>query len=346
MKKLFCILISLIILFTFSSCINNTKKDLSELNFDFNLEENQDVWLCYESENDIIITVGKDSGKEIGPVIKTEYLAMYDLENNRITDKYYVDTDAYIANVVPYENGILYVDYEGFFENVEWHLIYAENDLKEEIDSGTVSSYERVPYLTVVNDVPVCLIEEDSVFSVSSVENKELNPIYRSNEYQLDYVNAECNASMYCFTVTDKESNEGKIFIGDISGIKNICPLENKITSFSITDNFAVFALGTEETEEFYIQLINLKNGETETVKTDTALWRMTGGKDICLCVDSSFNIFSLNTGEKTLEKADKTDSYIIQNSAVAFHHLNKDEFIVRFDSAEQPYNPLFYIYK
>lgn len=350
MKKSMTALFLSLVMLCLCSCGQAQDKGLqsgSEVHIDIGLDSKQDMWICSVSDNKAVISVSQENGKSEGPLSDTQYIAVYDLEKNETVKKYTVDTDAYITSALLYQDGLLYVDYDGTFEDVKWSLIYEDEQGKEVLDSAVVSSYTDTPSLALVGGKAVYVYpnQKRNSFILKCAEEKEVRQLVSMKGYSTDTTQISVGADSFCFTATKKGDTYSTAFFAGTEGIKAQLALNGKITSFTAESKYAIFGLGDEAGEKFSVLTVDMASFETKKTETAFPLYRLAASGESCLCVDNHFQIYSFDTQSGQLQQQEKPQSYYLQNASVIFHSAPDGKFIVRFDSSDAEKPIRFYVY-
>lgn len=307
----------------------------------FVLNENQTELCCYSDGKDSIFAVGSRNGKQIGPLYNTEQL--YLCSNLEIIAEYEVGSSAYIISAVPYEGDILYVDYtEGDGGQLSWSLKRINGTEETVLDHGSASAFDRVPDLILAGSFPLYLWEQEDCFGINQISGDTIHSIVEESSYTLPTVEIKSNGTYYCYMAAGPDDDNATMFIGNEEGIVWSHPLADKITSFAITDEYAVCGLGGQY---FSVDAVNLSTGESKSFQVDKALWRMSGSGEACVCVDDQFIPYYVDISQETIRELPRPEEKSYQAWPTIFYPVDFNHYYARFstDDAHMYYN--FYLY-
>lgn len=345
MKKTPAVLLLAASLLLCSSCAAGSNGiQYEKLNIDLALNTDQSTYCCYQDKKTILFSVGTKNDRSEGPSVDTDYIAAYDYKKQSVVKKYDLNSESEIISALPYGDGILYVDYTGVFETVNWSVVFMDDSGKKVLDQGTVASFDDAPYFQSVDNTPVYLWENDQgghyACGVKKIVDFEAESIFEETSYKLDGLQISSNGKQYCYMASRDTDTYATFFIGDLSGILYEHPLSSKIISFAINGSYAICGLGDNPggKEVFSVDAVNLKTGEAKSFGVDRALYRMSGGRGkTCLCVDNRYTAYFVDVEAGKIEKF-ALPKEIAERTwvgwSILFYPTGSSEYIVRFDGS------------
>lgn len=327
-----------------------------ELTVNLSLDSGQSAYCCWQDSSRMLFSVGTEQPDVYsGPTNNTDYIAVYDYVQQTIIASYDINSNAYVFSARPYKDGILYVDYGWPSEAPEWELIYIDENGSHIIDSGTATGWEETPQLIAINGEPCYLWSEASTaqeFGLNRIHGLETENVFTESEYNLSGVTIYSNGKQYCFMASKADDEYATFFVGDGSGVIYSHQLDGKIMSFSITGTHAICGLAreTEGTDKYFIEALDLRNGEISDIEAESQAWRMGGSMSgMCFFVDSFWNTYCADTEAKTVKPLQLPD-YIAERSWAHWARLflpceDSGDMVIRFYSnANGEYMERFYL--
>lgn len=307
----------------------------SEIPLNFELDELQSETCCYVDEQIMLFTVGTRNGKPEGPLVSTDYMMTYDYKEGQIRAKYEVETEGYIFSAVPYEDGIIYVDYDGNLAETKWQVRFISETENLILDEGESDSYAHTPRVTLIDGVPVYVWQntpgEENVYGINKVVDMESLNIFKDEENTLSYVYFKDNSKEYCFLISKPDYTYGTIVVGDMNGIRYTYDLEEKLNSFGMTEDYVVCSTAESEEQKHLIKL-KIDSGKAEEAAMSKHLYKLTGLEDnTCLLVDYDFNMFQLDVDSEELIGLPLPEEFLGQTHSTAYYPINRDKCIVEF---------------
>lgn len=288
------------------------------------------IYHCYQNQTYSLLSVCSDNGKEIGPTVKTDYFALCDMEG--LVASYPVETDAYITSALPYDDGVLYVDYVQQNDgSLIWYLIHKNGTAEVVLDTGNASNDLEVPALFYVEGVPYYLRKNGEGFSINKIEEHVVASVCSETEYDvLSTVKVCSNGNQYCFLVKYPQEELCRLYICDANGVKYQHKLTGKIASFTITDQYAVCCTGLEGAKKLSIEAINLSTYETKVFAQDYgAFYGLSGTGGVCVAVGNSWQPWAIDIENATVFSISAPRS----KAPIFFHAASKNYFFVMIDS-------------
>lgn len=334
LKKLLLYIVT-ILLFLFG-CQSKNDAVYREIDLNLFLKESQDWTCCYQNEDIMILSVGSRNGNMIGPLENTENLLVYDYHEEKVLHKYEISGECYVMSAMPYEEGILYVYYSGFFDDVPWQVIYASAKGNTVLDEGNAISYDRTPYLFELDGNPAYLWESgygaaDYQYGVNQIIDNQSAALCVSQDGYLCELRAYSNGEAFFFPV-DNGNELAVLQIGDQNGINCEYTVSGKIVSMDITQEYIVCSLAEENGKSFWLSLIPLIEGEERSIPLDNPLYRISGGKgETCLCVNWNFDPFEIDLKTGNIEGLDIPENASGLGGSIGFYPCGKRQYLVRF---------------
>ncbi len=226
------------------------------------------LYQCYQNETHALFSVcsNLEEAAPEGQLQKTVNLTLYSLSDGSVIS-YPVQTDAYVLSALPYKSGILYADYVYTDEAVKWSIIFTDGNTKAELDNGSVSSSDDVPKLLYLGEVPHYLVKDEAGYSVKIIDGDKAVVSYSQSGCELFGINnAVSNEKQLCYLVKYPNDEFSTFCVADKDGVLYSHKLNGKITSYTITDKYAVCGTGIEETKKHSLEVIDLATGETKIV--------------------------------------------------------------------------------
>lgn len=304
-KKFITLLLFLVSTMFITSCYSEPKEvTYRPIALNFDILENQYETSCYHGEETLIFSIGENNGRQTGPFVNTTSLILYDHINEKVIKEFSVNTEAYVYSALPYQDGILYVDYDGTFENVKWKLTFINEEEKKIIKEGWCNNWDQTPVLSTIDNTPVFFWEDrvdgTVTLGLSKLVDGEIINIFEQAKQGSGNSYFTTNGHEYFFI----EGEEYGIFaVGDMSGLKQKYPLDKKLVSYTMTQKYIVCSLAenNDGEEKYYLLRIDINNGKEKRKEVSQHLYRLEGfGKNTCIGVYYDFRPFYIDL--KTLE--------------------------------------------
>lgn len=295
---------------------------------------------CYMEGETGIFAVRNRNGASDGPLFDTQALCLTD--NFVIKKVFDLNSERAIVSMVPYQDGILYVDLthvpwsETEKNYVHWTLKWITEEQTVSIAQGRTDGDLEIPRLFLLGGVPHYLWKAwdgSGMFGINRVEGTESIPVFTEKEYTIDCMPPfECNGKQYAFDVSREGDPYATVLIGDATGILYRCAMDKKITSYAINDSSFVCGLADEtdpNRTEFSVLSMSLKNGKTETFSADIPIWRFCGSGESFLAVDDNWHLLVVDTQAQEVRILSRPQEVgDASSTAVA---MGDDQYYIRF---------------
>ncbi|MFR1722726.1 hypothetical protein [Emergencia timonensis] len=355
MRKILTIFILIIVSFGLFGCFSN-RSDKGDCQFNHSLMEegvlsvnyellnpnlklndNESGFVCYVDKEVIVFSVGKRNKLDVGPLVDTEYLAVYNFKKKQVVRYFYTMTESFICDVIPYHNGILYSTYKRSRiekQIFEWEVVYINSQGKKLLDEGQCTSYEMIPSFTLINSKPVYLLENISngkyICCIKRITNMRLSTIFISKTYKLLETTIDGNGKQYCFLAV--EDNQPMLIIGDEKEILIEYKIQGKINSFDINKKYALISL-QEDSLQQSLHTLDLKSKKELKYNFEEGLYRLTGGTgEDCLCVDWEFTPYQINLEKQCIFKLKKPKKYENESQSISFYPISNLRYVISLD--------------
>lgn len=292
-KKILCLLCSLLLLVSLCACKekpsqvpsddsdkqnedNTEKSKLDKSAFSYEklsafeeLKTADHIYRTYQDETRAVFSVCENFEEtvSVGAPQKTVGFTVYSLAAGSAV-LYSVSTEAYVLSAIPYENGVLYTDYvyhDGNSVSVKWSIRYTDGESNTVYDSGGADSDSDVPKLLLANGKAYYLVKNEDGYSIRKLE--EGSPVTVHNETGCELFGMSgitSNGKQFCYLAEYPNDEFATFCVADTNGVLYRHKLSGKITSFTITDKYAVCGTGVEETKKHSLEVIDLATGKTE----------------------------------------------------------------------------------
>ncbi|WP_425756048.1 hypothetical protein ACPW7J_01365 [Ihubacter sp. rT4E-8] len=316
--------------------------DLQQIDVKFNVGEDETATCTYRDGKDMIFSIGSRNGKPEGPLLNTDRLVLYNIE--RQTEKVFsLDIGEYVYRAVKVNDGVLYAVYElRDDDRYNWYLRYLEDDGEKTVDSGICGSYDDIPAIQMIGDIPYYLYTDQHEKSdlkyelgVRRFEDNEVETVLAKKKKTNDGMSLFLsNGQEYCF-LTGKDFPT--VCIGDASGIKHEQKLDMKMIDYGINDDYVICSLGTEDKgkEELALVSINIKTGDLVKSEAKEQYYRTQGSGDVFLCVDWQFTPYRMDVDEDglvTIAELEYPEAVDLPNSPVLFYPLGNRDYMMCYD--------------
>lgn len=312
------------------------------LEIDLSLNEEESSTFCYADKTQMIFSVGRRNGRETGPLVDTEYVLKYNYQDREITGKYEWNRKSYIANAVPYSDGVLYSTYTAVDDDaVQWEVGYKDAQGTEIIDGGYCSDFENVPAFSIINGMPVYLFEDigekSNICGVRAIEDSlETKDYIENKEWRLMQTTLDSNGSQYCFLVKSEETPY--LIVGDESGTIFEHEIDGSINAFDINQSKALLALQDQE-GQCRLQTIDLNSKKVETLTTENEMYRLKGSfGDQCVCVDWEFKLYQIDIADKTICELELPSQFagVSPNPTTFYLPISESKYIIMFETDDE----------
>ncbi len=299
----------------------------TELPFPETLSTADHLFCCYQSASQTLLSVCSDNGRQIGPTQKTDFLALCDMEGGMTS--FPVETDAYITSALPYQGGVVYADYKELSDgSVEWSVTLKSGSAETVIDTGAALSYDRVPYLYYVQDTPYYLREDRDGFSVLQIKDQTPAVVYSKTGCSAVSIDVRGNGKQFCFPIQYSGEDFSRFLVFDEDGLLYEHTLGGKITSYAITDQYAVCGTGNEDTRQGSVEAVDLSTGQAKTFDQPYgALWGLTGSGNLCLCVGYDWQPYAINIATEQISVIPGPKSSTNRSTPIFFYPAGESRF-------------------
>lgn len=313
-----------------------------EIALNFKLTDKQSETCCYADGTLMLFSVGTRNGKATGPLVNTDEIIEYDYNNEEVIFRYSVNSGGYITGMLPYDDGIIYVDYTeceygevSAYDFVKWQLIYmTKNGNVRVLDEGKCAYYDDIPLLDTIDGNPIYLYyleqnEKGNRWGINIVDNLTIKNIIKNDNYALSNLNLMSNGEKYAVLASeDIESEYGIYLVGDKKGIIFECQLDMKIVSDAMTEDYLICSEANDEFNQKLLK-VDLNGGKTEQLGIFTILYRLKdiggnkclafkGNNDLSLTMLDILNSELIEFNKPTLEsKSDTLGLYPIGNGKI-----------------------------
>ena len=262
------------------------------------------LYRCYQDETYTLLSVCSRNEAQAGPMVKTDYLALYEQSGGMVS--YPLETDAYIISAIPYLDGVLYVDHaEQADGGVAWSVILTDGAKETVLDTGTASVYDHTPFLFLVQNMPYYLcrspLNDYAGYSVKRIKKQTAVTVYAESDCRLMNIDACSNGEQFCCTVKYPLEEFSRLCVFDRNGIQYQHLLSGNPTSYTITDRYAVCNTGTEDNRKLTIEAVDLATGEVTMFHHPYgALYGLAGTGSICVC-NASGKVYAVDIENQRL---------------------------------------------
>jgi len=285
----------------------SSNPEVVELLSDLELSETENITVCSCTDSIMTISVG-DSIKTMkeGPAYDTNYLILYDYENDNLIKRYDFNCDEYICSAVPYKEGIVYATYE-WIENedypLEWEIAYTDGKQTTTLDKGECYGFEKEPLLKTIDGEVIFSYEDGSgdqyECGIKTIVDNSVKPIIEETGCYLNDIYFRTNGKEYVIFVSRGEDETGTLIIGDMNGKISEHIVPGKITDYSINAEYAICGIGNDDENNCSVFFINLKTLNTEEVTTGVMLYRIgEGTSNYFMAINGNVNTKDLNVTE------------------------------------------------
>ena len=289
-----------------------------------------ELCLCYASQTQFILSVCSRNDAHVGIVFETDCLVLCDMEGNATV--YPMDTEAYIVSAVPYDAGILYVDYIPVGDgSYAWSLIYTDNQQKTVLDTGVFFGYDHSPHLFYVEDTPYYLCEQENGYYIRQIQAFTATTVHSETGCALSTIIAECNGTEYCYLVKYPQEEYARFYVWDAEGLKYQHKLNGKIVSYTINDQYALCATGIEETKLHSMEAVDLATGEASIFGQPEPFYWHAGTGTVCVGVDNHWQPHALDTDSQKAIQIGTPNPYSKGGRSIYFESVGDNCFFVSY---------------
>lgn len=305
MKKQRMLLALLLAVVLCAGCANAPAQDgwtwrFARIDLPVALAEKQRVDCCFQEGDTSIFAVrdrrpdSEGSMASEAPNYGVQYFCV--MENFEVKGIYDINKpDETLDSVVPYQDGILYVDYavkkgahQAFM--VDWTIQWVTPEETVAIAQGEAVGRQDVPALFLLDGVPHYLWKAwdgSGGFGVSRIEGTETVTVFEEKAYSIAWqTNVICNGKQYAFAAGRDGKNDDSIFIGDAAGI--LYTVTPGASFYGLTDSDLVYLDDAENQQDSGYTLVHmsLKDGKTASFPIDYPVFRICGSGDRCIAMD------------------------------------------------------------
>ena len=200
-----------------------------------------------------------------GYLYYTDAFRLWDLEGG--VTAFPVSSDAQIVSALPWEDGVIYVEYGPWSEDagVTWSVLQTDGTASEVLDTGTAESCYEIPVLFFSDAIPHYLCKTPNGTAVRRIRDGKAELLLEAEGCYLFNqrgVAVESNGTQYCFgTGTTPDTPEDLLLICDSEGIVYEYTLRGKLMSWAVTDKYAV-CFTYDEDDCYYIEAVDLATRE------------------------------------------------------------------------------------
>lgn len=353
MDKYGKILFALLLCLTFVGCqIDNAKLSAGESIADIEykqlpvvenlqLGESEEENLCYQDENTLIFSIGPRNGASEGPLNATMRIVEYDLKEQKIKRQYREDSFWTVCSAVPAYDGIAYVYYEAQKEGFGWEIRYQDIEGVRVLDAGTCDSYDDSPKIFLIEETLVFLYEDHEsgtdgkIVGLKKIVDGAVECIAEYRQYSLRWSILAHNGSQYIFEVQDHE-NHSFLLVGDLEDINVEEPIiDGSLNSFGINGNEAFYSICEGKWKSSFYS-VDLKTRQTNKLTEEARpYYRLSGSGESIVCVDSGFNLYTVDSESGELQSAKIPENYedLAVPAAITFYPLLENRYIVLFNN-------------
>ena len=295
------------------------------------------AYVCYQDASCIIFSVRSRNGKDLGPLYKADFLALYHFDGK--TTYYPLETEADIISVLPYQNGLLYVDYtepttETTEWSIEWAVVLTDGQNKTVLDTGTVYDYNDIPYLFFVQEYPYYLCKNQGCFTIKKLVDTDPYTVHTENVNSLaDNWMAGSNGNEYCYMINYPNDEYAHFIVANDEGVLYNNRLNGKITSYTITDKYAVCVTGIEETGKCSVEVVDLSTGGfTLFSQPYGTSWQLTGTGSICICVNDHWQPYAIDIESQKVVAIPLPQDLQLTGKQFRVYPIEENRFVIFID--------------
>lgn len=314
LKKLTLAVLVLASILVVCACGKDIKEPTTE-SFDlgYKLQEDEEIEPFFATDSLIYAAVlKKDPPSTMQSMFgaKTEKFIVYDTKSSKVTEEYAIkDTDAYIYNAMPFEDGIIYSTYLPKTKKdngqVPWSINYVTQDDSITVDSGHCRSNMNTPGFANIGE-DIYYLYEDFVkeskygFGIRKADLEKPKEVLWETKHKLSENELYSNGTDFAIMVEGK-INDGKanVLIGNVDGIYNEYDFPEKITSMGLCKDY-LFCCTTSDGEKYSARSIALESGEEYDAELEEPLYRIASMKGNELtCVAGNWGMCILHPGKE-----------------------------------------------
>lgn len=319
-----------------------------EIDFPIVLADRQNENCCYLDGKTAIFVIRDRNGAPTGPLYDTQYFCL--MEDFAVKKIFNINSERLIYYMVPYRDGILYIDvaYEDGGAQAEqyyvnWTLKWITPEQTVSITEGKGDGSDEVPRLFLLDGVPHYLWKAwdgSGAFGISKVEGTESIPVFTERDYYMQSMpSVVCNGKQYAFDVSRKDDTCATMLVGNAAGIQYTHALNGVITSYGINDSYLVCGLGSDrsdpENSEYSVLSLSLKDGKAETFSVDFPIWRLCGSGAGFLGVDSGWNMLAVDVAKRETVSLPRPQGGGYAGDPVRLSAMGNDRYLVRFEKTD-----------
>ena len=247
--------------------------------YQLNLGKGETENLCYADEKKAIFAIGIRNAAVEGPLIDTKYIQVYDMEKQQVAKTYPVKGNCYVTQAVPYQEGIVFVQYENALVDTKWSIVYADKGSQECLDRGRCNSYESIPGIGLLGENVVYTYEnigKSYTWGVKKLSDMAVQNLFSEHGGKC-YTPLYTNGENYCFLIGKEDSEFATMIVGDLNGEVSRHDLTQRVDSFGITKDYAVCSV-SDGRDNAHLVKVQLRDGSTEVLEETEPMYMLTGG--------------------------------------------------------------------
>ena len=253
--------------------------EVQPVDYQLDLGKGETANLCYANEKKDIFAVGIRNEAVEGPLTDTKRIQVYDMEKEHVTETYPVQGNCYVMQAVPYQEGIVFVQYENALVDTEWSIIYADKEGQACLDRGRCDSYESIPGIGLLGETVVYTYEntgESYTWGVKKLSDMTAQNLFSEHGGKC-YTPLYTNGEKYCFLIGRENSEFATMIVGDLNGEAFRHDLTQRVDSFGITKDYAVCSV-SDGRDNTHLVKVQLRDGSSEVLEKTEPMYMLTGG--------------------------------------------------------------------
>lgn len=145
-----------------------------------------------------------------------------------------------------------------------------------------------MPELLLVDGKAYYLVKNEDGYGIKKLEEGKVVTVNNEAGSEPFGMNAiSCNGKQFCYLVKYPNDEFSTFCVADANGVLYRHKLNGKITSYTITDKYAVCGTGIEETKKHSLEVIDLATGGTKIVPhIYDAFYCLSGVENILVAVN------------------------------------------------------------
>lgn len=309
---------------------------------DFPEEIKNAVWavICYSDEDEYIVSLAADRHANVGLCYAT-----YEILYLRVDDEVcHIEVDPMqemsVISAVPWGDSVVYSAQSCRTSGgrVGWKVLLSDGITESVVAEGNAASWDMPPIVFELNGTPCFFAVDGDKYGIKTVEGKEIF----SHQEKISMTTSVASNGHYFSFLADGTGKEFATFmVGNENGILYEYPLDEKVCSSTITDDYACVAVCSEQTLKGKVIGINLLNGEVEEIcEADGPLWQLIGNGDILLGVNELWEPSCVDIVKKESYKLSGYEG----THSVKFYPIGENKFLsqVRLERNHSFYEMVF----